>query len=50
MTNKATDELLPCPFCGHSAYTDTATAIIMGERTCYEYAIACCNWMAHVVI
>ena len=34
-------ELKPCPFCGNSAYTDKATARIIGLRTGHTFAIAC---------
>lgn len=38
------DELKPCPFCGCTdVYSDPDTCRIFGERTGYNYAVACSN-------
>lgn len=34
-------DLLPCPFCGGSAYDDLASLQIFGSRTGHRYAVAC---------
>lgn len=38
------EQLKPCPFCGGEAYTDEATAMVIGARTGYNFAIACRDW------
>ena len=34
-------DLLPCPFCGGTAYDDLASLTIFGRRTSHKYAVAC---------